>query len=187
MLIGYARVSTAEQSLEPQVQALQSAGVEPGRIYTDTVSGARTQRPGLDEALGYARTGDTLIVWKLDRLGRSLPHLIEVMKDLEQRGIGFKSLTEGFDTTTAGGKLVFNLFGAIAEFERALIRERTLAGLNAARARGREGGRRAALTPAKKRMLQQMAKDRSLSPKDICREFGISESTYYRYVSNPGS
>jgi DNA invertase Pin-like site-specific DNA recombinase len=139
MLIGYARVSTQEQTLNLQRDALEKAGCN--KIFTDTASGAKTERIGLEEALSYVRKGDTLIVWRLDRLGRSLPHLITTMTDLEERGIGFKSLTENIDTTTSGGKLIFHIFGALAEFERNLIRERTQAGLLAARARGRRGGR----------------------------------------------
>jgi DNA invertase Pin-like site-specific DNA recombinase len=133
MLIGYAQVSTPDQTLNPQKDALQKAGCD--RIFTDTASGAKAERKGLDEALGYVRSGDTLVVWRLDRLGRSLPHLIATMTDLEERGIGFKSLTENIDTTTSGGKLIFHIFGALAEFERNLIRERTQAGLTAARER----------------------------------------------------
>jgi DNA invertase Pin-like site-specific DNA recombinase len=134
MLIGYARVSTQEQTLNLQCDALEQAGCT--KLFTDTASGAKTERKGLEEALNYVRKGDTLVVWRLDRLGRSLPHLITTMTDLENRGIGFKSLTENIDTTTSGGKLVFHIFGALAEFERNLIRERTQAGLTAARARG---------------------------------------------------
>jgi DNA invertase Pin-like site-specific DNA recombinase len=137
MLIGYARVSTTEQTLNLQQDALTKAGCN--KIFTDTASGAKTERIGLDEALNYVRKGDTLVVWRLDRLGRSLPHLITTMTDLENRGIGFKSLTENVDTTTSGGKLIFHIFGALAEFERNLIRERTQAGLTAARARGKKG------------------------------------------------
>src|SRR2546423_716996 len=139
MQIGYARVSTTEQNLDLQLDALKKADCV--KIFTDTASGAKTARKGLDEALTYVRPGDTLVVWRLDRLGRSLKHLIEVVTDLEKRGIGFKSLTENIDTTTSGGKLIFHIFGALAEFERDIIRERTKAGLEAARARGRKGGR----------------------------------------------
>lgn len=183
MLIGYARVSTADQSLEPQLQALEAAGVSPAQIHTDVASGAHTERRGLDRALSHLREGDTLIVWNLDRLGRSMGHLIEVMQDLEKRGVGFRSLTQAIDTTTPAGKLVFSIFGAIAEFERGLIRERTKAGLAAARARGKKGGRRAVLTPAKQRLLRQMAADPSLSVAQICSEFDISRATYHRYKS----
>ena len=147
MLIGYARVSTQEQTLNLQKDALAKAGCT--KIFTDTASGAKTERIGLEEALNYVRKGDTLVVWRLDRLGRSLPHLITTMTDLEERGIGFKSLTENIDTTTSGGKLIFHIFGALAEFERNLIRERTTAGLLAARARGRKGGRPKVMTVQK--------------------------------------
>src|ERR671916_533654 len=153
MDIGYARVSTGEQTLDLQLDALKTAGC--GKVYTETASGAKAERPGLDEVLGYLRQGDTLVVWRLDRLGRSLQHLIEVVAALAERGIGFKSLTEQIDTTTPGGKLVFHVFGALAEFERDLIRERTHAGLAAARARGRTGGRPKVLADAKKVALAQ--------------------------------
>jgi DNA invertase Pin-like site-specific DNA recombinase len=133
MLIGYARVSTHEQTLNLQQDALAKAGCN--KIITDTASGVKTERIGLEESLHYVRKGDTLVVWRLDRLGRSLPHLITTMTALEERGIGFKSLTENIDTTTSGGKLIFHIFGALVEFERNLIRERTQAGLTAARER----------------------------------------------------
>jgi DNA invertase Pin-like site-specific DNA recombinase len=136
MLIGYARVSTHDQTLNLQQDSLQKAGCT--RIFTDTASGAKTERKGLEEALHYVRSGDSLVVWRLDRLGCSLPHLIATMTMLEERGIGFKSLTENIDTTTSGGKLIFHIFDALAEFERNLIRERTQAGLTAARARGKK-------------------------------------------------
>src|SRR5512143_3300587 len=148
MLIGYARVSTLQQTLALQQDPLTQAGCE--RIFTDTASGSLTARPGLTEALAFARPGDTLIVWRLDRLGRSLRHLIDTVSLLQERGIGFKSLQEQLDTTTSGGKLVFHVFGALAEVERDLIRERTQAGLLAARARGRLGGRPRALASARR-------------------------------------
>ena len=150
MLIGYARVSTTDQTLDLQKDALEKAGCD--RIFTDTASGAKAERVGLDEALSHLREGDTLVVWRLDRLGRSLKHLIETITKLNNRGIGFKSITEAIDTTTSGGKLIFHIFGALAEFERDIIRERTQAGLTAARARGRKGGRPKALTPKKAQM-----------------------------------
>src|SRR5690348_6581068 len=136
--VGYARVSTGEQTLDLQLDALAAAGCD--RVFQDTASGAKAERPGLARALDFLRPGDTLVVWRLDRLGRSLQHLIQTLTALDQRGVGFKSLTESIDTTTPGGKLVFHIFGALAEFERDLIRERTQAGLAAARARGRTGG-----------------------------------------------
>src|SRR5215210_3918276 len=144
MDVGYARVSTGEQTLDLQLDALETAGC--GKVFQETASGAKADRPVLDEVLAYVRPGDTLVVWRLDRLGRSLQHLIETVAALAARGIGFKSLTEQIDTTTSGGKLVFHVFGALAEFERDLIRERTQAGLAAARSRGRVGGRPKKLT-----------------------------------------
>src|ERR671916_896229 len=140
MRTGYARVSTDDQTLNLQLDALKAAGC--AQIFTDRVSGAKAERPGLANALGHLRDGDTLVVWRLDRLGRSLPHLIETVTALADRGVGFKSLTESIDTTNTGGRLIFHIFGALAEFERDLIRERTQAGLKAARARGRKGGRK---------------------------------------------
>src|SRR6266699_5752179 len=138
-LIGYARVSTQDQNLHLQKDALTKTGCE--KIYTDTISGSTQERKGLDEALNFLRSGDTLVVWNLDRLGRTMKHLIDTLTRLKDKGIGFKSLTENIDTTTPGGKLIFHVFGSLAEFERDLIRERTQAGLLAARARGRNGGR----------------------------------------------
>jgi DNA invertase Pin-like site-specific DNA recombinase len=145
MIVGYARVSTDDQTLALQLDALQAAGCE--TVFRDTISGAKTERPGLSKALDHVRNGDMLVVWRLDRLGRSLSHLIELIQTLEGRGVGFKSLTEQIDTTTSGGKLIFHIFGALAEFERNLIRERTMTGLAAARARGRMGGRPRSRTP----------------------------------------
>ena len=145
--IGYARVSTQDQDPALQLDALRAAGC--AKTFEDRASGARTDRPGLRQALDYARDGDVLVVWKLDRLGRSLPHLLETVAGLERRGVGFRSLTEAIDTTTPGGRLVFHLFGALGEFERDLIRERTRAGLAAAAARGRKGGRKAVVTAEK--------------------------------------
>lgn len=148
-LIGYARVSTPDQRLSLQRDALERAGCE--HVFDDQASGARTDRPGLAAALAYLRTADTLVVWKLDRLGRSMTHLIEKVGELGARGIGFRSLTENIDTTTPGGMLVFNIFGSLAQFERDLIRERTQAGLRAARERGSKGGRRPVVTSDKLR------------------------------------
>jgi DNA invertase Pin-like site-specific DNA recombinase len=180
MLIGYARVSTTDQTLALQQDALKDAGCD--KIFTDTASGARTDRPGLADALWQLRQGDTLVVWRLDRLGRSLVHLIETIKDLQQRGIHFKSLQEQLDTGTSGGKLLFHVFGALAEFERDLIRERTQAGLVAARARGRVGGRPRALSAKKVEQLQTLAEDGRNAVAEICQTLGISRSTFYRYV-----
>jgi DNA invertase Pin-like site-specific DNA recombinase len=180
MLIGYARVSTSDQTLDLQKDALHQAGCS--KIFTDTASGAKAERIGLDEVLNYVRAGDTLVVWRLDRLGRSLTHLIETITGLNNRHIGFKSVTENIDTTTSGGKLIFHIFGALAEFERDIIRERTQAGLNAARARGRLGGRPKALTPRKAQMAQALYKDKNNTIDEICKTLNISRATLYRYV-----
>ena len=179
MLIGYARISTLDQTLALQQDALTAAGCE--QLYTDTASGSRTDRPGLAEALSHLRTGDTLVVWRLDRLGRSLGHLIETIRTLEARGVHFKSLQEQIDTGTSGGKLVFHVFGALAEFERDLIKERTKAGLDAARTRGRLFGRPHALTPKQVEQLQTLARDERNTVMEICKTLGISRPTYYRY------
>src|SRR3954465_10982435 len=180
MLIGYARVSTLDQTLALQQDALTAAGCE--QLYTDTVSGSVTERPGLTQALSHLRTGDTLVVWRLDRLGRSLAHLIDTIRQLQERGIGFRLLQEQLDTTTSGGKLIFHVFGALAEFERDLIRERTHAGLAAARARGRLFGRPKALTPKKVEQLRTLAKNEHNTVTEICQTLGISRATYYRYL-----
>jgi DNA invertase Pin-like site-specific DNA recombinase len=185
MLIGYARVSTHEQTLNLQQDALDKAGCK--KIFTDTASGTKTERIGLDEALNYVRKGDTLVVWRLDRLGRSLPHLITTMTDLEERGIGFKSLTENIDTTTSGGKLIFHIFGALAEFERNLIRERTTAGLTAARARGRTGGRPKVLTGRQLTIAQSLYDDPTNTIEEICRTLKASRSTLYRSINTTAS
>jgi DNA invertase Pin-like site-specific DNA recombinase len=178
MLIGYARVSTSDQNPSLQEDALHAAGCE--RLFTDTAGGAREDRPALLRALDHLRAGDTLVVWKLDRLGRSLRHLIDTVTDLHERGIGFKSLQEQIDTTTSGGKLICHVFGALAEFERDLIRERTQAGLQAARARGRVGGRRRLLTGKKADMALALLHDPNHSIADICAMLGVSRSTLYR-------
>src|SRR5437868_5865681 len=178
MLIGYARVSTQDQTLNLQRDALEKIGCS--KIFTDTISGSTTERKGLDQALAYVREGDTLVVWRLDRLGRTLKHLIETITDLSKRHIGFKSLTENIDTTTSGGKLIFHIFGALAEFERDLIRERTQAGLLAARARGRLGGRPKAktLNSAKKvAMAQSLYDDKTNTIEEICKTLNISRAT----------
>jgi len=183
MLVGYARVSTQDQTLDLQLDALNKAGCD--RIFTDTISGSIQERKGLEEALSFVRLGDSLVVWRLDRLGRSLKHLIDTIAQLNAKGIGFRSVTESIDTTTSSGKLVFHVFGALAEFERDLIRERTQAGLQAARARGRFGGRpRAqALDNAKKVALAQtLYKDKNNTIAEICATLHISRSTLYRYL-----
>src|SRR3954470_18560593 len=182
MLIGYARVSTLDQTLALQQDALTQAGCE--HLYTDTVSGSVTDRPGLANALSHLRTGDTLVVWRLDRLGRSLSHLIETVRQLQDQGVGFRSLQEQIDTTTSGGKLVFHVFGALAEFERDLIRERTHAGLQAARARGRLFGRPKALSLRQVKQLRTLAKDEHNTVTEICETLGISRATYYRDLSD---
>jgi DNA invertase Pin-like site-specific DNA recombinase len=180
MLIGYARVSTYEQTLNLQQDALQNAGCS--KLFTDTASGAKIERKGLDAALAYVRSGDTLVVWRLDRLGRSLPHLIATMTDLEERGIGFKSLTENIDTTTSEGKLIFHIFGALAEFERNLIRERTQAGLTAARARGKTGGRPKALTEKQISIAKALYSEPKRSVAEIYHTLKISRATLYRAI-----
>jgi DNA invertase Pin-like site-specific DNA recombinase len=177
MNIGYARVSTHDQTLNLQQDALTTAGCS--KIFTETASGAKAERQGLEEALRYVRAGDTVVVWRLDRLGRSLPHLIATMTDLAERGVGFKSLTESIDTTTSGGKLIFHIFGALAEFERNLIRERTQAGLTAARARGKRGGRPQALS-GKRRQIARDLYDRGHPIPEICQTLKISRATLYR-------
>lgn len=180
MLIGYARISTEEQKLDLQMDALEKAGCK--KIFSEIASGARTERPALIQALEYAREGDILVVWKLDRLGRSLKHLIETITLLEKNKIGFKSLQENIDTTTSYGKLIFNIFGAMAEFERELIRERTHAGLKSARARGKKGGRPRLFTDAQAHQLVSLHADPKNSIKDICATFGISQPGLYHYL-----
>jgi DNA invertase Pin-like site-specific DNA recombinase len=185
MKVGYARVSTLEQNPDLQHDALKQAGCE--KIFTDHASGAKTARPALSEALNYARSGDALVVWRLDRLGRSLKHLIEVVEDLESHKVGFMSLQEGINTTTSGGRLVFHLFGALAEFERNLIRERTQAGLSAARARGRMGGRKPKLKPDQVKTLRKMYESQQHTVKEICKVMGISRATLYEYLKDKGA
>ncbi len=180
MHIGYARVSTQDQNLDLQNDALKAAGCE--NIYTDKMSGAKTNRPGLEEILGFIRKGDTLVVWKLDRLGRSLKHLIQVMQLLDERGIYFKSVQESLDTSTPGGKLIFHVFGALAEFERDIIRERTMAGLAAARARGRKGGRPRKLSKKQIEMAKKLKDDPTIPIDEICRTMGVSKATLHRYI-----
>lgn len=185
MNLGYARVSTLDQHLELQEDALAKAGCE--KIFRDVASGAIDSRKGLTEAIEFARRGDTLVVWKLDRLGRSLKHLIETVNLLKERGVGLMSLQEKIDTTTSGGKLIFHVFGALAEFERELIRERTNAGLKAARTRGRLGGRPPKLTPKQIEMAKRLLNDPTVEVKEICQTLQISRSTLYRYCpqTNP--
>ncbi|MFN8478768.1 MAG: recombinase family protein [Kouleothrix sp.] len=183
MKVGYARVSTIDQTLSLQQDALNAAGCE--RIFTDTMSGAKAERPGLVQALTFMRSGDVLVVWKLDRLGRSLKNLIDVVTELDTLGIGFRSVTENIDTTTSGGKLIFHIFGALAEFERELILERTQAGLVAARARGRKGGRPRAIglnDERKRAIAQALYNDKTNTISLICQTLKISRATLYRTV-----
>lgn len=185
MRVGYARVSTGEQSLDLQLDALRQAGCE--RVFTDEVSGAKAERPGLGEARSYLRAGDTLVVWRLDRLGRSLKDLVQQMEEFADREIGFQSLHEAIDTTSSVGKFQFHIFSALAEFERELIRERTLAGLRAARARGRNGGRPRRMTGEKLKIAARLMRDPAVSVPEVCRTVGVSRSTLYRYISPDGS
>ena len=182
-LIGYARVSTIEQNTDLQRDALAGAGCV--RVFVDTASGAIQTRPELERCLDHLRPGDTLVVWRLDRLGRSLRHLIDSIAVLDQRGIGFRSLTENVDTTSPGGRLVFHLFGALAEFERDLIRERTQAGLVAARARGRNGGRPAVMTAQKLSVAREMAASGEHTMAVIARTVGVGRATLYRHMKAP--
>ena len=183
MKIGYARVSTEDQNLALQRDALGAAGCE--RIFEDKESGAKADRPGLAEALAYARPGDVVAVWRLDRLGRSLPDLVRIVGELEKAGIGFESVTEKIETGTAAGRLVFHVFAALAEFERNITRERTLAGLAAARARGRSGGR-PGIAPEKLAALESLAADPQKKPGEICKALGISRATFYKYAKGSG-
>lgn len=182
MHLGYARVSTHEQTLDLQIDALIKAGCTSEDIYTEKVSAAASERVELAKLLSYARKGDTIVVWRLDRLGRNLKQLIEIVNDLEERGVGLKSLTEEINTTTSGGKLIFHMFGALAEFERNIIRERTLAGLSAARARGRVGGRPHKMSSEQIKRMQQLYDERKLSINEICKTFGIARTTLYKYI-----
>ena len=179
MFIGYARVSTQDQNPELQLDALARAGCE--RVFTEKASGAQRERPLLRAALEYMRDGDTLVVWKLDRLARSLKQLIETVEALARCGIGFLSLTESIDTTTSGGRLVFHIFAVLAEFERSIIRERTKAGLDAARARGRTGGRPPALSEKDRAMVSALLRDRSLTVKEIAQRLRVAPSTVYAH------
>ena len=184
-LLGYARVSTDDQDLSLQIDALEKHGIAKSFIFMDNLSGARSDRPGLAKCLDALQGGDVLVLWRLDRPGRSMRHLIGLVEDLRGRGIGFRSLNEGaIDTTSASGELIFNIFSALAQFERRLIQERTKAGLAAARARGRSGGRpRLESEEAKVRAAKKLSGDKSITIDDICRTLGISRSTYYRYLS----
>jgi len=192
MLIGYARISKADgsQSLDLQRDALIAAGVPVERIYEDQASGTRDDRPGLEACLRSLREGDVLVVWKLDRLGRTLTHLVNTVRDLSDRGIGLRVLTgQGaeIDTTTSAGRMIFGIFATLAEFERDLIRERTMAGLAAARARGRKGGRKFALTKAQVRLAQAAMANRDTSVAALAAELGVKSVTLYRYVDANGN
>lgn len=178
--IGYARVSTDDQDLSLQLDALSAAGCE--RVFEDKISGAKAERPGLSVALSQLRGGDTLVVWRLDRLGRSFVDLLRLVGEIQAAGAEFESLTEKIDTTGAAGRLVFHVFAAFAEFERNLIRERTNAGLAAAKARGRQGGR-PGLSPGKIAAIKAMAGDKSNTPSSICKTLGISRASFYRYLA----
>ncbi len=184
-LLGYARVSTNAQELQLQTDALVKAGVPKNLLFVDKVSGAKTARPGLDECLGQLREGDTLVTWRLDRLGRSVRHLIDLVEGLRQRKVGFKSICDGaIDTTTASGELIFNVFASLAQFERRLIQERTRAGLDAARARGRLGGRKPILTTDPRvQTARTLHADRNMPVVDICKTLKISRATLYRYLA----
>jgi DNA invertase Pin-like site-specific DNA recombinase len=192
MLLGYARVSKADgsQLLDPQLDALREAGIDGERVYEDRMSGRHDQRPGLDACLKALRAGDTLCVWRLDRLGRNLRHPVALVDALQERGIGLRVLTgqgAAVDTTRADGRLIFAVFAALTEFERGVISERTRAGLEAARARGRKGGRPRKMTTAKIRMAMAAMADPEAKPKDIARELGVTTTTLYTYVNGDGS
>jgi DNA invertase Pin-like site-specific DNA recombinase len=180
-LIGYARVSTTEQDLAPQRDALVAAGCE--RVFEDRSSGAKADRPGLARVLAYLRAGDVLVVWKLDRLGRSVSHLIETVRDLEDHGIDVHSLTEQIDTTTPGGRLIFHVFGALAEFERDLIRERTQAGLYAAKARGRTGGRKPVVTEERLNRARALIAN-GLTAREAAARVKVGKTSLYKALQS---
>lgn len=184
MIIGYARVSTQDQNPQLQLDALSGASCE--HVFHETATGTLRERPELTACLRTLRKGDALVVWKLDRLARSLKDLVEIVHDLNQRGIGFRSLTESIDTTSSGGRLVFHVFGALAEFEHSLIRERTIAGLAAARARGRKGGRKPALSPADVRKAAAMLGDADITKAEVARHFGVSRVTLNAALNRAG-
>lgn len=180
MLVGYARVSTQEQDTSLQADALRAAGCE--KLFEEKASGTQRDRPQLKAALDYMRSGDTLVVWKLDRLARSLRQLIDTVEELHTRSVGFRSLTEAIDTTTAGGKLVFHIFAALAEFERAVIRERTYAGLAAARARGKHGGRPLSMSVEDVAVAKALLRDPTIRVEDIAKRLGVAPATLYRHI-----
>jgi len=182
-LVGYARVSTEDQNAELQIDALNAAGCF--KVFTDKASGSLSHRPQLDKMLEQLRDGDVVVVWRLDRLGRSLKNLIALVEELAEKGVGFRSLTESIDTTTTGGKLIFHIFAALGEFERELIRERTNAGLAAARARGRVGGRPPVMTPDKVKVARQMYNSQEHTVEAIAKTLGVSRKTIYRHLEPP--
>jgi DNA invertase Pin-like site-specific DNA recombinase len=184
MIVGYARVSTSDQTASLQTDALTAAGAE--SVFTETAGGTNRERPELAQCLKTLRTGDQLIVWKLDRLARSLQHLVQIISDLDNRGIAFRSLTESIDTASAGGRLVFHIFGALAEFEHALIRERTIAGLAASRARGRIGGRPVALNLADTRAAAAMLMDARITKQEVAKRFGVTRATLNASLKRAG-
>ncbi len=182
MLIGYARVSTVDQNLGLQKDALINAGCE--KFFEDTISGTKASRPGLSNAMDFARPGDSIVVWRLDRLGRSLKDLITLVNKLDESEVGLQSLQEAIDTTTSAGKLIFHVFGALAEFERNLIVERTMAGLAAARARGRKGGRPKALNDEKRKLAVKLYNKKECTITEICEMMKISKPTLYKYIED---
>jgi len=184
MIIGYSRVSTQDQNPQLQRDALEEAGCE--QIFEERVTGTKRERPELQACLRTLRDGDTLVVWKLDRLARSLKDLVELIHELNEREVGFRSLTEAIDTASAGGKLVFHIFGALAEFEHSLIRERTLAGLAAARARGRKGGRRPVMSAADVRKAAAMLADPEITKTEVAKHFGVSRVTLNASLEREG-
>lgn len=184
-LVGYARVSTHDQELQLQLDALEKEGCNKEAIFVDKISGAKADRPGLGKCLAELKPGDTLLVWRLDRLGRSMPHLVALIEDLRVKGIGFRSICdEAIDTTAASGELIFNIFSSLAQFEHRLIQERTRAGLEAARSRGRQGGRKKIEnTDPRVLMAKKMHKDHGMSIDDICKTLKISRASFYRYIA----
>ena len=184
MIIGYARVSTQDQNPQLQLDALASAGCE--QVFHETATGTFRERPELTACLRTLRKGDAMVVWKMDRLARSLKDLVEIIHQLNQRGVGFRSLTESIDTISSGGRLVFHIFGALAEFEHSLIHERTMAGLAAARARGRKGGRKPALSPADVRKAAAMLADPDITKAEIAKHFGVSRVTLNAALNRAG-
>jgi DNA invertase Pin-like site-specific DNA recombinase len=185
-LVGYVRVSNQDQEVHLQVDALAKAGSTTNMIFMDKISGAKSERPGLKQCLASLTSGDTLLVWRLDRLGRSMPHLVQLIEDLCQKGIGFRSLCDGaiIDTATASGELIFNIFSSLAQFERRLTQESTRAGLGAARARDKKGGRKKiSYADPKVLMAKNMHKDHSMGINDICKTLKISRASFYRYIN----